>query len=166
MIETFHMVPIVILLLIVVLLHTTQALISHSVGRFPFLMPNVRPYRVSKLKDSNRIFLNCIIKQILSVRFLLSQIKSTVSFETNNKQLIVGTFNNKIHNFILISIVMLVVSAQDIIISISPRSVWMKHKQLKKLWISEKILDQTLSNEAVVFRCWKNNSQDNFFFSN
>lgn len=45
MIEAFHMVPIVSLLLIVLLLHTSQALISHRVGRFPFLMPNVRPHR-------------------------------------------------------------------------------------------------------------------------
>lgn len=27
---------------------TIQALISHPVGRFPFLMPNVHPYKVSQ----------------------------------------------------------------------------------------------------------------------
>lgn len=45
--ETSRMVSIISLLLIVILLHTSQALISNAVGRFPFLMPNVRPYRVS-----------------------------------------------------------------------------------------------------------------------
>lgn len=46
--ETSHMVSIVSLLLIILMFHTSHALIPHAVGRFPFLMPNVRPYRVSK----------------------------------------------------------------------------------------------------------------------
>lgn len=41
------MVSTVSLLLIAILVHTSQALIEHPVGRFPFLMPNVHPYRVS-----------------------------------------------------------------------------------------------------------------------
>lgn len=48
MIESFHMVLFATILVIVIFVHTSQALISNSVGRFPFLMPNVHPYRVSK----------------------------------------------------------------------------------------------------------------------
>lgn len=48
MIKTFHMVSFVSILLIGLLAHSSQALIQNAVGRFPFLMPNVHPYRVSK----------------------------------------------------------------------------------------------------------------------
>ncbi|XP_055317707.1 peptidylglycine alpha-hydroxylating monooxygenase [Sitodiplosis mosellana] len=45
MIEAFHMVSLVSILLVVIFVHTSQALIENAVGRFPFLMPNVHPYR-------------------------------------------------------------------------------------------------------------------------
>lgn len=51
MTETFHMVLFVSILLIGIFVQVSQALIPDAVGKFPFLMPNVHPYRVSKLID-------------------------------------------------------------------------------------------------------------------
>ncbi|XP_031638045.1 peptidylglycine alpha-hydroxylating monooxygenase [Contarinia nasturtii] len=45
MIEAFHMVSFLSILLILIIVHASQALIPNAVGRFPFLMPNVHPYR-------------------------------------------------------------------------------------------------------------------------
>lgn len=47
MIEAIRMVTIVRALLFAMILQASQAEISKGVGRFPLLMPNVRPYRVS-----------------------------------------------------------------------------------------------------------------------
>lgn len=47
MIIAFHMVSAISILLSILFLNTSQALLRNAVGRFPFLMPNVHPYRVS-----------------------------------------------------------------------------------------------------------------------
>lgn len=49
MIEAFRMVTIASQLLIVIYLHTSHALSSYRTGRFPLLLPNVTPYRVSAI---------------------------------------------------------------------------------------------------------------------
>lgn len=55
MIERVHMVAFVSVLIIGIFVHSSQALIQHAVGRFPFLMPNVHPYRVS-ISSSSLLF--------------------------------------------------------------------------------------------------------------
>lgn len=50
MIDIIHMVLFVSILLVAIFVHTSHALIPDAVGKFPFLMPNVHPYRVSKSK--------------------------------------------------------------------------------------------------------------------
>lgn len=62
MIEAFHMVTFVTVLFIIIFVHTSHALISNGVGRFPFLMPNVHPYRVSKQNQKKLLYfiINCV----------------------------------------------------------------------------------------------------------
>ena len=80
--DLFHMVMLSVTLLGIMFVQKSFAVVEYSVGKFPFLMPNVHPYRVSKNECPHEVVFRKVAQSLVCRQIQSAPSKFLIAFSS------------------------------------------------------------------------------------